>query len=296
MKLIILSRLWVLVLLMLFPVAVAQAAQPEQSNAETAQAAQPAEEQSIFSGLKPTEGPTKVKLGTEGQLEVPAGHVFLGPQDTQTLLKRMENLPAGDELGLIAPEDFAWFAVFSYDPSGYVEDTGDNAKIDSDGILKSYKDSMVESNKEKKARGWDTSSVVGWAVQPHYNKSTNNLEWAMRFKADGDGHEYDNYNLRILGREGIMEVIVAGDSDEESLKAVRPVLAGYSFVDGRTHAEFRQGDKLAGYGLAAVIGGGVAAAAVKSGFFAKFLKPILLGGAALVAGLFKFFRRGKKEE
>lgn len=294
MKLTFLSRLWV-VLVLLFPVAVAHAAQPEQSKA-AAQTGQPAEEQSIFTGLKVTEGPTKVKLGTEGQLEVPAGHVFLGPKDTQTLLKRMKNLPAGDELGLIAPDDFEWFAVFSYDPSGHVEDSGDNAKIDATGILKSYKDSMVESNKQKKERGWDTSTVVGWAVEPHYNKATNNLEWAMRFKADADGHEYDNYNLRILGREGIMEVIVAGDSDEESLKAVRPVLAGYSFVEGRTHAEFRQGDKLAGYGLAAVIGGGVAAAAVKSGFFAKFLKPILIGGAAIVAGLFKFLRRGKKEE
>lgn len=295
MKRTFLSRLWVILVLLLFPVAVAQAAQPEQSKA-AAQTGQPAEEQSILTGLKVIEGPTKVKLGAEGQLEVPAGHVFLGPKDAQTLLKRMENLPAGDELGLIAPDDFEWFAVFSYDPSGHVEDSGDNAKIDATGILKSYKDSMVESNKQKKERGWDTSTVVGWAVEPHYNKATNNLEWAMRFKADADGHEYDNYNLRILGREGIMEVIVAGDSDEESLKAVRPVLAGYSFVDGRTHAEYRQGDKLAGYGLAAVIGGGVAAAAVKSGFFAKFLKPILIGGAAIVAGLFKFLRRGKKEE
>ena len=54
---------------------------------------------------------------------------------------------------------------------------------------------------------------------------------------------------------------------------------------------------MAAYGLAALLGGGVAAAAAKSGLLGKLIKPIIVGVAVVasaIGGLFKkIFGRGK---
>jgi uncharacterized membrane-anchored protein len=255
---------------------------------------QPAGEEDILSGLKPRTGPATVTLGGQGELRIPADLLFLNAKDTRTLLERMENLTSGSELGLVTPPDLSWISVFIFDDTGYVEDAGDAADIDAAALLESFQENVRESNKEKVSRGWATSELLGWAIPPHYNKATKNLEWSLRFRSGGN--EYDNYNVRILGRDGVMKVIFAGDAENyaASLQQARGVIAGYSFVSGKTHAEWKQGDKVAGYGLAALVAGGAAAAVAKSGLLSKFIKPIGIAVLAALAAVAKLFRRKKK--
>ena len=75
-------------------------------------------------------------------------------------------------------------------------------------------------------------------------------------------------------REFNIPIVLVGDEDAyaQALQDSRKLLEGFSFVGGKTYAEYRQGDKMAGYGLAALIGGGAFAAAAKSGLLAKFFK------------------------
>ena len=56
---------------------------------------------------------------------------------------------------------------------------------------------------------------------------------------------------------------------------------------------WRAGDELAQYGLTALVVGGVGAALVKSGLLARLWKPIVLGLAALGAGLKRVFFSGR---
>lgn len=254
-------------------------------------------EDNLFTGLRPVKGPVVVKLGAQGQTRIPEGLLFFSAKDTRTLLERLENLTSGDELGLVATPDLSWLAVFTFDASGYVEDTGSAADIDADALLRSIREGVAESNKEKAARGWAPVEVVGWAIPPYYNAETKNLEWSTRFKSGG--HKYDNYNVRILGREGVMQVIFVGDEEDYagSLKAARGVMADYSFITGKSHAEWRQGDKVAGYGLAALIAGGAAAAAAKSGLLGKLIKPLGVAALAVLAGIGKLLtgRKSRKK-
>lgn len=254
------------------------------------------ENSGLFAGTSPLFGPAVAHIGNQGQVVVPEGYVFFGKEDSVVLLERMENLINGRELGMLMPEDFSWFLSFEYDDSGYVSDSGDDAEIDADAIIESFREGVKESNKEKAARGWSTTEVVGWSVKPHYNSATKNLEWGITFRSDGEN--FDNYNVRLLGREGVMEVVLVGDSEtyEQAMADSQKILAGYSFIDGKTYGEYRQGDKMAGYGLAALIAGGTLAAAAKSGFLAKFLKPILVGLAAVGAFILNLFRRKKKDD
>lgn len=273
----------------------AQAAPSSAGQANAAgNTAQSQEEGNILTGLSPILGPGLAKLGTEGQVRIPEGVLFFNARDTKILLERMENLTSGDELGLAASQDLRWIAMFAFEDTGYVEDTGDAADIDADKLLKLFHEGSEAANKERAARGWAPSELVGWTIPPHYNQETKNLEWALRFKQAGQS--FDNYSVRILGREGVMKVIFGGDNEDfaQSLEEARKVIAGYSFVPGRTHAEWRQGDKIAGYGLAALIAGGTLAAAGKAGLLTKFIKPLAAAALAVFAFMGKLFTGKKK--
>jgi uncharacterized membrane-anchored protein len=67
-------------------------------------------------------------------------------------------------------------------------------------------------------------------------------------------------------------------------------LRGFNFNSGEKYSEYRQGDRIAEYGLAALVVGGAAAAAASSGLMKGFGKAIAVGAFAALAaigGLFK---------
>ena len=57
------------------------------------------------------------------------------------------------------------------------------------------------------------------------------------------------------------QLVADSGSIETARSEFDALLRGYSYNPGKRYAEFRQGDKLAGYGLTALIAGGVGAAA-----------------------------------
>ena len=73
--------------------------------------------------------------------------------------------------------------------------------------------------------------------------------------------------------------LVANQDGIAATRRLQRALEGFSYKAGERYAEFRSGDKMAGYGLAALIGGGAAAAAVKTGILQKWWK-LLVGLAS----------------
>jgi uncharacterized membrane-anchored protein len=63
------------------------------------------------------------------------------------------------------------------------------------------------------------------------------------------------------------------------------VIGGYAFKPGQTYAEYREGDKIAKYGLAALIAGGGLAVAAKTGLLAGLFKIFAKAGKLLVVGV-----------
>jgi uncharacterized membrane-anchored protein len=183
-----------------------------------------------------------------------------------------------------------WFVVFQYDATGYVRDD-DKDKLDADVMLQSIKGGEAEGNKERARRGWPPSHTLGWAVPPHYDDATQNLEWAIRFQT-GDRIDV-NHNTRILGRGGVMRAtLVCGpDTLDTTLPDFRRLFTGYTYKPGHKYAEFRAGDKVAEYGLTALVAGGAAAVALKSGFLTKFWKIIVVAALAAVGFLKKILSK-----
>lgn len=250
-------------------------------------------------------GPARVDVGDAlAEVQLPDGLAFAGASDARRLLEQMGNITDGSEKGIIVPraQDQDWFIIFEWNPIGFVKDD-DKDKIDAPALLKSISEATESSNEERKKRGRPALHVVGWAEPPRYDPVTHNLTWALTGRND-EGHESINYNVRVLGRSGVMSVTLV-DSPRNLARAkpaVDSVIAAFSYKQGKRYAEWVPGDKVAEYGLTALVAAGAGAAAVKLGLlgvlaklFAKAGKLIVVGLAGLAALAVKFWNalRGK---
>lgn len=226
----------------------------------------------------------KGALGSRAEIEIPAGYRFTGGPGTIRMMEAYGNLTSGEELGFLAPENLDWFAVFEFSDVGYVKDD-DKDSLDAEAILEQMKEGQKAANEEMERRGMSTLEVIGWHTKPFYNPQTNNLEWAIRLRSS-DGGEMINYKTKLLGRRGVMDVVLV--CDESQMSAVLPdyqkLLTGYRFKADEAYGAFKKGDKIAEYGLTGLILGGGLLVAAKSGLLAKFWKPI--AGVLFVVGAF----------
>ena len=240
------------------------------------------------------------ELGTRAKLKIPEGYLFGGNATTVKFLSLLGNIPGGDELGVVGPESMDWFVVFEFSDIGYVKDDDKDA-LDADAMLKTFQNATKEQNRRRQAQGLDTVEILGWAIPPRYDEKTNVLEWAtkLKFKNAEDEHVSVNYKTKVLGRKGVMEVVVVCGADE--LEMVLPkyteLMKGFSFTDGERYAEYKPGDKIAQYGLAALVVGGATAVAAKAGLFAVILaffkkgaKLIVLAIAGIGATIARLFK------
>jgi uncharacterized membrane-anchored protein len=245
-----------------------------------------------FDDTKWQRGPTEASLAGVAQLKVPGGFLFADAADTKRLMEEMQNPTSGQECGFLAPESMDWFAVFEYDPTGYVKDDEKN-NLDADGILKSIRNATEESNKLRRSKGWNALNITGWHTKPSYNAATHNLEWAIT--GESEGHEVINYQTRILGRGGVMKVILVATPTDltKAMPQYRTLLGQFSYKPGSNYAEFKPGDKIAKYGLSALVVGGAAAVAAKTGIFKWLGKALIAAAVAVSAFVKKLF--GKKK-
>lgn len=244
--------------------------------------------------IKWVPGPTTAELGDGlAQIEIPEGYVFADKAETKKVMEMTGNPPSDQEVGLIAPTDEGktWFVVLEYNEVGYVKDD-DKDEIDADAILKSISEGTEAANEERKKMGSEPIHIVGWFEKPHYDSATHNLVWAIEGKGKA---ALVNYDVRLLGRRGYISATLVTDPQAMAadLPHVQALLGGFSFKEGNRYAEWKSGDKIAEYGLAALVAGGAGAAALKLGLFAQIGKLLAKGwklvalGFAAVASWFK---------
>ncbi len=278
--------------------------------AAQAQGQAEAELEAAFEAAKQTavQGPSDVKLGEQATLKLPEGFVYVPPVEGQRIMTAMGNRVGTGLLGLVFPADdpdASWFVVMSYVDSGYIRD--DDAKDwNADELLANLKAGTDEQNRERKARGIPEMEVLGWVEAPRYDAATHRLVWSAATKdksAPGASPRGVNYNTYALGREGYISLNLV--TEYASIATDRPLanrlLGALEFSAGRRYADFNAStDRVAEYGLAALVGG---FAAKKLGLFAtlgvllvKFWKVLAIAGVGLAAGLGKLLGRKKAEE
>lgn len=273
----------------------------------TARADMSAEEREFLDSLDLDYREGLVTLPTaHASLDVTEAFRFLDQQDARAVLEDYWGNPEDDTvIGMLVPaatpigEEGNWGVVLSYSGDGYVSDE-DASEIDYDELLEEMQQATRDSNEYLAEAGYPTSELVGWAKPPRYDAVGKRLHWAQHIQfADTEGGTL-NYDIRVLGREGYLSMMAVADMDDLALvdAAMDDVLGMAKFDPGMTYADFdEETDRTAEYGIAALVGGGLAA---KSGLlaklgllFAKGWKLLLVGGVALAAVGKKLF--GKKD-
>jgi uncharacterized membrane-anchored protein len=233
---------------------------------------------------------------------------FLGAEDAQSLLENgWGNPPDSEVLGMLIPKDVSpfddkgWGVVISYSDEGYVSDK-EASKTNFDTLLKDMQASTEEDNKAREEAGYENIKLVGWATAPRYDSTSHKLHWAEELEFGGDSAHTLNYNIRVLGRYGYLNLNSVGSMEQlpEIQAALPGVLGSVSFRSGNRYEDFNNStDRVAKYGIAALIAGGVLA---KKGFLAviiavlaKFAKVIIVGVIAAGGAVARMFGRSKSQ-
>lgn len=260
-------------------------------------------------GLKFQTGEIPIGNGI-AKLNVPASFKYLNPEDSAKYLQLLGN-PPSEVLGMLFPAEGDlvssnnWFTVLDYAPEGHVKDD-DAAKIDYDKLLADMKESSKEDNEQRAKEGYPKVEIVGWAAAPRYDASTHKLYWAKNLRFEGGSGDTLNYNIRMLGREGVLVAnVVGGMEDLSAIEQATPeILTMVDFTPGNRYQDYNaKTDHTAEYGIAGLIAGAAGLKiAAKAGIFAIFLKKaavlwkvILIGFVAVLGGFKKFFGRKKAE-
>ena len=247
--------------------------------------------------------------GPEATLRLGKRFYFLGADEAKQVLKEWGNPPSAAEgvLGIVFPAgktfaDDTWGAVVTFEPSGFVSDK-DADKADYDKLIKDVQAAEADDNAERQKQGFPTSHLVGWAQPPSYDKQRHFLIWARDIKFGGRDEDTLNYDLRILGRKGVLSLnMVSVMPQLAQVRADAAELAGDAgFNPGSAYTDFKSGDKTAEYGVAGLVAAGLGlAVAQKVGligvillFAKKAIVLIVAGFAGIAAWVRRLFGKGK---
>lgn len=249
-------------------------------------------------------GPTAVALGNQATLALPDGFAFIPRKEAAALMQAMGNHTDDSFQGLVVGEHLSGFVSVRFEPSGYIKD--DDAKDwNADELLQNLKDGTEAGNEERRSRGIPEFLVSGWVEKPAYDPATHRLVWSAELHdkqpQPGNPSPGVNYNTYQLGREGYMSMNLVTDlaAVEAEKPLARQLLAGLSFNAGKAYADYDAStDKVAAYGLAALVGGVAAKKlgllAVVGAFLVKFAKVGILAAAGGLVAIRKFLGRKKE--
>ncbi|GAA3925730.1 DUF2167 domain-containing protein [Litoribacillus peritrichatus] len=252
----------------------------------------------LWQSLNPQTGEIKLPNAV-ATVKVPENFYYLSPQDAEKVLVEVWGNPPGNlTLGMLFPADTtpfdqeAWAVTIQYEEDGYVSDE-DADDIDYTDLLEQMQKDTAEGSKQRVEMGYEPIELIGWATTPYYDAASNKMHWAKEIKFGDDPVHTLNYNIRVLGRKGVLVLnFIAGMHQKQLIETnLDDVIAMAEFDQGAKYADFDPDiDQVAAYGLGALVAGKVIA---KTGFLAAailFLKKfgifIVIGIGALLKKMF----------
>jgi len=256
--------------------------------------------QSIWDSLNRMTGEIKLPNAV-ATLNVPENFYYLAPKDAEKVLVDVWGNPPGQNtLGMLFPstmtpfDNDAWAVTIEYEEDGYVSDK-DADDINYSELLVQMKSDTNLASQERVKQGYEAIELVGWASPPYYDAASHKLHWAKEIKFATRPVNTLNYNIRVLGRKGVLVLNFIAQIDQKQLieANLNSVLALADFDQGSKYSDFDSDiDDVAAYGLGALVAGKVIA---KTGFLAAaiiFLKKFaVLFIIAIGAFLKKMFKR-----
>ncbi|TAH02903.1 MAG: DUF2167 domain-containing protein [Sphingobacteriales bacterium] len=255
------------------------------------------------SEIKFQTGPITLENGIG--LNVPPGYKFIPANDAEWIVYDFWGNPRSSGImGMLVKENYevmnegGWAFVLTFDKMGYVEDD-DASKIDYDDLLKDMQSGEADENKEREKMGYGAIHMLGWASKPYYDDKNKVLHWAKSLKFSGAEDTTLNYDVRVLGRYGVLSMNAVGTiNDLDDIKQNIPAVTKIAhFTSGNAYADFDSKiDAVAAVTIGGLVAGKVLA---KAGILALLLKNIKLIFLAVIGAggfIWKKISGRKKEE
>jgi len=238
----------------------------------------------VWSSLNRMTGEIKLP-NSVATLNVPENFYYLAPKDAEKILVEVWGNPPGQNtLGMLFPSKMtpfdkdSWAVTIEYEEDGYVSDA-DADEINYSELLVQMQSDTELASQERVKQGYEAIELVGWASPPYYDTETHKLHWAKEIKFANRPINTLNYNIRVLGRKGVLVLNFIAQIDQKQLieNNLNSVLALANFDQGSKYSDFDPDiDDVAAYGLGALVAGKVIA---KTGFLAAaifFLKKFAI--------------------
>ena len=232
-------------------------------------------------------------------LDLPEGWSYLRDADARFVVEEVWGNPEDESvIGFASPPgDLTWGVIFSTVEDGHVLDE-DAAGLDYDELLEEMQSDTREANSYRVEAGFEPVELLGWAEPPHYDSAAKKLYWAKELRFGEDEETTLNYDVRILGRKGVlvMSAVASTSQLEEVAEGAKRLLEGTRFNEGHRYEDYDSSiDELAAYGVGGLIAGKVL---TKVGLFkylglflAKGWKLVLVGFAVLGSAVARLRKR-----
>jgi uncharacterized membrane-anchored protein len=181
------------------------------------------------------------------RITVPPNHYFVdGPQSRYILETLWGNAQDEEVLGMIVRSDFSpnetkgdYSFVVSYAPTGYIS-TPEKVDFDHHILLNKIQQQIHDNNTRRLEQGLNALQVERWVMVPFFDQYRKALYWATELKVNGSDESLINYNLRILGKDGVIKVNAVGTMDQlDGIKQILPyVLARTEFLEGYCYDDY----------------------------------------------------------
>lgn len=253
---------------------------------------------SIEAGLQYQEG--QIALANAiGTLDVPESFRYLDAKQSRYVLEDLWGNPQDSSvLGMIVPQnrgvlaDDAWAFIITYEEMGFVKDD-DADDIDYEELLEEIQTDAVAENEYRESEGYDPIQIVGWASDPFYDAEHKVLHWAKEIKFGENSDNTLNYNVRVLGRKGVLVLNAVSPMSElpEVKESISPVLSSFTYADGLKYSDFNPDlDEVAAWTIGGLVAGKVLAKAGILAIFLKYIKFIIIGLGAAGTAIWRWWR------
>lgn len=225
---------------------------------------------------------SKLDWKSGGQYKLPKSNSTLSLSDNYILVTgedavsiySTEGDPDSLEALVIDVNDFETPILFHYFDVGYLP-THDWNEFDSKKFIGEVIKGAKEGNKERLKKGKAEFQILAWHQEPILDKQTNTIYCAAECFYE-DKKVVSSFIVRP-GREGF-ELIAWASTNTPSIafdSYLEPILRGHSFDPGYRYEDYKQGDKVVAYSLAALTASTVIGKVAKVGSY-KFLKRLAL--------------------
>jgi uncharacterized membrane-anchored protein len=169
--------------------------------------------------------------------------------------------------------------------------------------MKEIQKTDAEVYKKRAEGGYPEMHILGWAAQPYYDKGNKVLHWAKKIQFANEEDLVLNYDVRILGRKGVLSLNAVGVVGQlnDINSHIPEIVKMAAFTEGNQYKDFNPSvDKVAAYTIGGLIAGKLIA---KTGLLVLLLKNIKLillaafgGFAAFRKKILGLFSKSKKTD